>query len=345
MIWSVLVLLGAAGCERSASEHGRPTTGRVKNSRMVMGTFAEVTADAADHATAQRAVAAAFARLEDVNRLMSDYSADSEVGRLNALAVGENLVVSAETFHCLERSAEVARLSGGAFDYTCRPLVRLWKQAGRDDKLPSEDALRETLARVGWQKVKLDPATRTVTPTVPGLQIDLGGSAKGYALDLAAEALRAAGATHGLVNVGGDVRALGPQADGRPWRIGVRDPFKTSRNQPDIELFCTLELSGGAVATSGEQERYYIIEGRRYSHIVDPRSGRPAEQSSSVTVIAPDGLTADAWATALSVLSVAEGRDLIDRKEVTGLEVLWISGDAEHVDVQQTPGFERYLAD
>ena len=326
-----LLMLVVGGCERPASV-------RVKNSRSVMGTFAEVTAFAADRATAQQAVEAAYARLADVNALMSDYLADSEVGQLNALKAGDSLVVSPETIRCLERAAEISQLSSGAFDVTCRPLVRLWKQAGKENRLPREAALRDTLARVGWQKLKLDPATHAVTPMVDGMQIDLGGIAKGYALDLAAEALRSAGATSGLVNVGGDVRALGPQADGQPWRIGVKHPFEAG-------LFCTLGLAAGAVATSGVQQRFTEIEGRRHSHIIDPRTGRPAEQAPSVTVIAPDGLTADAWATVFSILSVAEGQALLDQKVVTELEVLWITGDVEHVVVTQTPGFARYIVE
>lgn len=320
----------------SACREPGPVT--VRNSRPVMGTLAEVTAVAADRATAQRAIEAAYDRLEDVNALMSDYRADSEIGRLNALPAGQSLVVAPETFFCLMRARDVARLSGGAFDATCRPLVQLWKQAGQEHRLPEPEALAATLARVGWQKLELDPATRAVTPTVDGLQVDLGGIAKGYALDLAAEALRAAGAASGLVNVGGDVVALGSQPDGRPWRVGVKHPF-----QPG--LFCTLALVDRAVATSGLQQRFHEIGGRRYSHIIDPRTGRPAEQAPSVTVIAPDGLTADAWATAFSVLRIEEARELLAQPALAGIEVLWLRPADAGVLVDRTPGFAAHIAE
>jgi len=323
------MLVTLAGCER-------PVPAVVKHAQTVMGTFAEVTAVAPDQATARRAVEAAYARLKDVNRLMSDYVADSEIGRLNALSAGQSLRVSPETFHCLRRALEIAEQSAGAFDVTCRPLVVLWKQAARQDRLPTEAELRATLARVGWRKLSLHPDQLAVTPTVDGMQVDLGGIAKGYALDLAAAAMRAAGASSGLVDVGGDVLAWGPRADGSAWRVGLRHPFQNG-------ILRTLALIDRAVATSGVQQRFNLIGGRRYSHIVDPRTGRPAEQSPSVTVIASDGLTADAWATAFSVLSVEEGRALLERQPQLELEVLWVLPGKDEPVVQMTPGFTRYL--
>ena len=302
-----------------------------------MGTFAEITAYAPDAATAARALDAAYARLDDVNRLMSDYVDDSEIGRLNAQQPNTPLVLSAETFTCLSRAAEISALSGGAFDVTCRPLVWLWKQAGAENKLPTDSQLADTLARVGWQKLLLDPATHAATLTVSNMQVDLGGIAKGYSLDLAAAALVAAGAESGLVNVGGDVVAVGTRPEGLPWRIGLQDPFGEG-------TVYTLELVDCAVATSGVQQRFSVIEGRRYSHIVDPRSGYPAEQAPCVTVIAADGLTADAWATVFSVLTVAEGQALIAAGNLPRMEVCWISRQAAQVDIQQTPGFKSYIA-
>lgn len=327
----LVILAWTIGCER-------PAPAVVKNARSVMGTFAEVTAVAPERATAQRAVEAAYTRLNDVNRLMSDYVADSEVGRLNALPAGDSLVVSPETFHCLEQGVRIAELSGGAFDMTCRPLVALWKQAGKDNRLPADADIQQVLARVGRRKLRLDPATRRVSPAVDGMQIDLGGIAKGYALDLAAEAMRVAGATGGLVDVGGDVVAFGPREDGRPWRVGVKHPFQAG-------LLLTLSLRDRAVATSGVQQRFNTIAGRRYSHIVDPRTGRPAEQAPAVTVIAPDGLTADAWATAFSVLSVDEGAALLEQTPLPGVEVMWVLPGPAGPLIRRTEGFAAYLAD
>lgn len=300
-----------------------------------MGTFAEVTAFAADRDTAQRAVEAAYDRLADVNRQMSDYNDDSEIGRLNRQPAGAKTVVSPETFLVLQRAMEIAEASGGAFDPTCRPLVQLWKHAGKENRLPEPQALADTMQHVGWQKVTLDPQDRSVAVTVEGVQIDLGGIAKGYALDLAAEALKQTGAQSGLVNVGGDVLAFGSQPGDKPWRIGMKHPF-----QPG--LFRTLAVRDRAVATSGVQQRFNVIDGKRYSHIVDPRTGRPAEQAPAVTVIASDGLTADAWATVFSVLAVEEGQTMVE--SLPGIEAMWIWGSADAVQTAESTGFAPYVA-
>jgi thiamine biosynthesis lipoprotein len=325
------ILLGMiliSGCRDTA-----PAT--YKHSREVMGTFAEITAVAPTRLIARAAVDAAYARLDDVNSLMSDYIPGSEVGRLNALAAGQSLVVSPETFEVLARAREFSEASGGAFDITYRPLKEVWKQAADNNALPAQLLLDETRRRVGYDKLLLDPATRTVTPTIDGLQIDLGGIAKGYALDLAAQAALGAGATAVLVNVGGDVLAVGAQASGQPWRIGIRHPFERG-------LVGRIALCGHrAVATSGTQQRFSVIGGKRYSHIIDPRTGRPAEQAPSVTVIAPDGITADAWATVFSILTVEQGRQLAE--SLPDAEVMWIWESADDARSAQTPGFERYI--
>jgi thiamine biosynthesis lipoprotein len=324
------------GCERPPAASADARAQRVSQAREVMGTLATLTADAPDRATAAAAVEAGYARLADVNRLMSDYVADSEIGRLNRLPVGEWMAVSPETFTCLERAIGIAVASDGAFDVTCRPLVTLWKEAGRAGKLPTDAELAATRARVGWRHLRLDAATREVSRAIDGLEVDLGGIAKGYALDLAGAAMRAAGATAVLVDVGGDVLALGTPPDGRPWRIGIRHPFREGH-------FRVLTLTDRAVATSGLQQRFHEIDGQRYSHIIDPRTGRPAHEAPSVTVIARDGLTADAWATALSVLPVEEALALATaRGEV---EALWVSGPPEAPREVQTPGFAAYVAE
>ncbi len=299
-----------------------------------MGTEAYLTAVADGSTIATAAIEAGYARLEDVNRLMSDYREDSEIGRLNRTPAGRPLSLSPETFHVLTVSLAFSEASGGAFDVTCRPLVQLWREAGKRGTLPDAHAATQALASVGWRKLKLDAATRSVTLTVEGMQIDVGAIAKGYALDLAAEAMRKAGATSCMVEVGGDVMAVGNSDTGRPWRIGIQHPFQD-------RVFGYLGLSDRGVATSGNQRRFVTIDGKRYSHIVDPRTGRPAEQAPSVTVIARDGLTADAWATAFSVLSVNEGRTLAVK--LRDVEVLWIWGSADEMHTAKTAGFDRYL--
>ncbi|HNQ22603.1 MAG TPA: FAD:protein FMN transferase [Phycisphaerae bacterium] len=325
---TVLGLLLLSGCRRGPEAH------TVRRSREVMGTFAEITAVAPDEAVAEAAVEAAYGRLNRVNDLMSTYRPDSEISRVNQLAPGQSLAISPETFHVLERAQAFAEATGGAFDVTCRPLLLCWREASEAGRLPTPEQLDAARARVGWQKLTLAADGRSASPAVAGVQVDLGAIAKGYALDLATEALREAGAVAGLVNVGGDVRGFGSRADGEPWQIGIRHPFRQA-------LFGRIRLVDRAVATSGIQQRFFEVDGRRYSHIVDPRTGRPAEQAPSVTVVAPDGLTADAWATAFSVLSVEEGRGMAE--DLPNVKVLWIWGSAEHPQTAQTPGFSELL--
>jgi thiamine biosynthesis lipoprotein len=320
------------GCERNAGP------ARVSRAREIMGTFATLTAIAPDETTAAAAVEAGYARLEDVNRLMSDYIAESEIGQLNQQPAGEPLSLSPETLRCLQRAIEVSHLSGGAFDVTCRPLVALWRASGREGRLPSEQDLADTRSHVGVDKITLNAEAGTAARTADGVQVDLGGIAKGYALDLAAEAMRNTGANSALVDVGGDVLAIGANAAGRPWRVGIKHPFREG-------IYAVLELSDRAVATSGVQQRFYEIDGKRYSHIIDPRTGWPAEQAPSVTVIAADGLTADAWATVFSVLTIEEGQQLIAAGRTPKLEVMWISGSADAPVIQDTAGFDQYVAE
>jgi thiamine biosynthesis lipoprotein len=320
------------GCKRSGDN------ARVSRAREIMGTLATLTATARDEATAAAAVEAGYTRLEDVNRLMSDYVSDSEIGRLNALPVGERLSLSSETLRCLQRAIEVSQISGGAFDVTCRPLISLWKSAGRAGRLPADEALVQVRGLIGTDKIVLDVAAGTAARTADGVQVDLGGIAKGHALDLAGAAMRSAGAASALVDVGGDVLAVGVNQAGKPWRVGIKHPFRGG-------IYAVLELSDRAVATSGAQQRFYEIDGQRYSHIIDPRSGWPAGQAPSVTVIAADGITADAWATVFSVLTIDEGRRLIASGRVPELEVLWIAGPADAPVVERTDAFEKYMAD
>ena len=329
---SCLLLLSLASCGRDEA----PALAEVSRTREVMSTFARLTALAPDRATAEAAVELGFARLDDVNRLMSAYDADSEIRHLNAAAAGEIIEMSSETYHCLSRSLEIADASGGAFDVTCRPLIVQWREAAKAGCLPTDEELAAVSRLVGSANLLIDPEKRGVARALDGVQVDLGGIAKGYALDLAAEAMKKAGAVGALVDIGGDVSAVGMNQFGKPWRVGVQHPFQNG-------IYKVLGLSDKAVATSGVQQRFFEINGRRYSHIIDPRTGRPAEQAPSVTVIAADGLAADAWATVFSVLSIEEGKRLISEGRTPKLDVLWIAGDAEAPAEERTEGFGAYL--
>lgn len=277
---------------------------------------------------AREALTAAEAELRRVEALMSTWIEGSEISRLNHAPPGEAVPLSRESRFVLGRARQLARETGGAFDVTCRPLVELWRRAGKRDELPSAEELAAALSLVGWREIRLEPGG--AVKAAAGARVDLGGIAKGYGIDLAAEAMQAAaGLRGGLVDVGGDLRLFGQAPTPEGWVAAIRSPAGDA-------VWAEITLSGGAVCTSGHALRFETIEGRRYSHIIDPRSGRPASGTVSVTVVGPTALDADAWATALSVL----GPEGLERLEgAPGIEALVISRGEGGLRADLSPGF------
>lgn len=287
-----------------------------RQERPAMGSPFAVTAVAPDDETARRATAAAFAEIDRIEALISSWRETSETSAVNRAAGHGPVEVSDELFELLRRALAVGKVTGGAFDVTFAGAGRLWDFQDPTPALPDPEQLRQALARVDYRRVRLDAAHHTVELPEEGMRLGFGGIGKGYAANRAVEALRAAGATAGLVDAGGDLLAFGDKEDGRPWTIVIADPL-----HPD-EVFARLDLTDRAVVTSGDYERYVTIDGVRYSHILDPRTGWPARGVSSATVIAPDAELADALATATFVLGVDEGLTLIDH--LRGVEAVLV---------------------
>jgi thiamine biosynthesis lipoprotein len=278
-----------------------------------MGTEGRLVVVAPDEAAAAAMFAPATDVIRLVESLMSTYREESEISRINREAGGR--VVSdlhEHTARVLRLAQRAARLSGGAFDATYAPLRTLWRAAARQGRLPSDDEIAAALVSVGYRKLSLtaDGAVRFIAP---GMELDLGGIAKGYAIDRAVDALKRAGARAGLVDIGGDVRLFGEREGGGPWRVQVRTP-------PGVDEPIILGLGPCAVTTSGDYERYFEIEGERFSHIIDPRTGRPVQSVPSVTVVAPEAAAADALSTAISVMGARQGVAMVE--ELDGVECL-----------------------
>jgi thiamine biosynthesis lipoprotein len=269
-----------------------------------MGTDAGILVAAPNRGEARRMVAAALERIRAVESRMSTYRPDSEISRLNARAARQPVELSPITIQVLREAKRFTRLTDGAFDATYAPLRTLWRRAQDQRELPSEAALQKALSRVDSSGLVLEGNTARFARE--GMEVDLGGIAKGFAIDLAIEALAREGATSALVDVGGDIRVLGRRRDGEKWKIQMRDP------RPEKHASIVLRLEDAAVATSGDYARFLRIGDRRYSHIIDPRSGHPVENVPSVTVIAPDALTADALATSANVMGTRRDLKLID---------------------------------
>ncbi|MFA5096005.1 MAG: FAD:protein FMN transferase [Candidatus Omnitrophota bacterium] len=276
-----------------------------RQQELLMGTLVEVISPD------ERAPGIVFSQMRRLEKLFSRYDRQSEVSRLNRTG---HLKASPETFYIIKRSGELWEASSGAFDITVAPLADLWGFTDRRYKVPAEAAIKDTLRLVGFDKIILRDFDNVIQFKFPGMKIDLGGAAKGYALDLSAQKLKAAGIDNCLINAGGQVFCLGK------WKVGIMNPRGN-------DLAGDIELKDQSAATSGDYERYFISGGKRYAHILDPRSGCPADAGiGSVTVIARDGLTADALSTAIFVLGKDKGEKLA--RQFSGVEVK-ITGDPD----------------
>ncbi len=309
--------------------------------QLVMGTFARVVVVAKDATTAQECVRLALAEIKYVDELMSDYKSDSEISRVNKNAAEEPVAVSESTFEVLQRSIEFSRLTDGAFDITVGPLVSLFRIAESTGTAPSEELLAITKSKVGFEKLKLDDTNRTVQFAVEGMRLDLGGIAKGYAVDKAIVAARQSGAIGAMVDLGGDIRCFGKPPKGKKqWLIGVQDPNAAIKGIGGGGILLTLKVADAAVATSGDYQQFVLVEGRRHSHIIDRKTGSSAEGLSSVTIIAEDVTDADALATAVSVMGAEKGLALIEKLPNT--EAILITSQPEP-KIIKTSAAEKYI--
>lgn len=294
-----------------------------------------------DAALVQRALSAASVEIERLDRLMTSWLETSDVSRINAAAGnGQSVAVSPETFAVLSEAKRIARLSEGAFDVTVGAFKGLWRfDEDQDGSLPDAARVRERRELVRDADLTLDEARRTARLARARQRITLGGIAKGFVVDRAVGVLRAAGLDDFVVQAGGDLFASGRRG-GRPWRVGIQDP-RASAEAPrsTASSFAMLELSDGAFNTSGDYERFVIRDGRRYHHILDPRTGFPVEHTRSVTLLAPTSFEADALDTAVFVMGWQRGLQLVER--LPGIEAVIV--DAQNA-VHVSSGLETRLS-
>lgn len=284
-----------------------PRLERIEFERIEMAVPIKIVIYATDEQSARAAANAAFDRIAQLNTIMSDYDETSELRRLCETAgSGQAVKVSDELWQVLSRARHLAELTDGAFDPTVGPVVRLWRRARRQRELPSPTRLAAAQDLVGWRMLLLDKENRTVKLEKAGMRLDLGGIAKGYAVAEALGVLRQHGLARAMVNAGGDIGLGDPPPDRPGWQIGV------APQPPDNKPSFMLSLSNTAVATSGDMFQHVVIDGKRYSHIVDPRTGVGLINQVAVTVIHPDPTTADGLSTAVSVLGVEKGLELIE---------------------------------
>ncbi|MBN1824713.1 MAG: FAD:protein FMN transferase [Candidatus Eisenbacteria bacterium] len=291
---ALFAALLAAGCG------GREA---VREEWETMGTWARVEIHGVDAERGREGVAAVRAVFDSVTALMNAWDPSSEIGRLNDAPAGVPFPLSPWLDECLARAEDVGAASGGAFDPTADPLMRLWGFYRREGRLPSQAEIDSARALLGGYRH--DRAGRAVIKEREGVRFDLGGIAKGFAVDRASERLRALGVPGALIDLGGNLYCLGAPPGKDRWRVGIRNPLDPGA------LFAAVETAEGAVATSGSYERFVTIDGRRYGHIMNPATGRPAEGSLSATVLTPDATLGDALSTALFVLGPARAKEVL----------------------------------
>jgi thiamine biosynthesis lipoprotein len=309
--------------------------------QLVMGTFARVVAVAKDPATGDRCVEAGLAAIRKVDELMSDYKDDSEISLVNKEAAQQAVQVSESTYEVLKKSIEFSQLTDGAFDITVGPLVDIFHKTQKKHVAPTQEQIDQAKAKVGFEKLILDDENRTVRFAVDGMRIDLGGIAKGYAVDKAIEAARRCGAVGVMVDIGGDVRCFGKPPEGRDeWRIGLQDPNSAIEGMSGSGLVLTLTVTNAAVATSGDYQQFAMIDGKRYSHIMNRKTGTSVDGLSSVTIISENATDADALATSVSVMGPVNGIALIEK--LPKIEAILMT-PPPNSQIIKTNGADKYI--
>ncbi|MEM8889874.1 MAG: FAD:protein FMN transferase [Bacteroidota bacterium] len=288
-----------------------------------MGSPFAITVVHEDKTKAWDAIKAAGEEIKRIENLISSWKESSQTSAINRAAGKSAVPVDEELFQLISRAQKVSQLSGGAFDISYASLDRIWKFDGSMKGIPTEEAIKQSVARIDYDKVILNQEKQSVFLQEEGMKIGFGAIGKGYAANRAKKVLQEMGISSGMVNAGGDLIAWGTEEDGSPWKIAVADPSKEKK------VLAWLEVQDKAVVTSGDYERFVILEGKRYAHIIDPRSGWPVQGLKSVSIICPDAEIADALATTVFVLGKEKGLELVEK--LRGIECIIITDENEIV--------------
>jgi len=290
-----------------------------------MDTFCSITVVASSREEAKAAIEAGFGEILKLENLLNYFSPESELSAVNNAAGAAPLKVSKETIEILIKAMHIAEDTDGAFDPTVAPVIKIWKfsEIPSDSVLPSGGDVDKALQRIGYRKVAIDRGSSEVLLEEEGMEIDLGGIAKGYAADKAVLAIQSLGIQSALVAIAGDIRGFGTNTSGQHWRVGIQNPRpETDSEKPWEDIFATIQLKDSAVSTSGDYQRFFMRNGKRYHHILDPRTGYPAESGLiSSTVVAPEGYLTDGLSTAVFILGAEKGIRLLEEKGLGGVLV------------------------
>ncbi|MDX1518480.1 MAG: FAD:protein FMN transferase [Gammaproteobacteria bacterium] len=277
--------------------------------------------------------------LSDINQAMSTYIEDSELSRINRAPATDWIPVSDELWEVLLEADRISRLSNGAFDITVGPLVNLWGFGPRKvtaDMLPDENTISRTMQTIGYKHIEYNPEGKKIRKNVPDLYIDLSGIAKGYAVDRIADILDALGYKNYMIEIGGELRVKGRRSADRGWQVGIEKPLVDRRSVHRV-----IRLQDTGMATSGDYRNFFEIDGKRYSHTIDPNTGNPVtHELASVSVLHDSAMTADALATALNVMGAESGIQLAEER---GITAMFIKHSGKEFDEKFTGGFDRHI--
>lgn len=317
----IAISLLVTGCGTKNSEP-------LSKTQFIMDTYSTITIY--DNSS-QKLIDESFTILKDVNDMMSNTIPTSDISKVNA-ASGENFVkVSDDTFYVVEKALNYSKLTDGRFDITIGPIVRLWNIGTDKARVPSQDEIKEKLPLVNYKNVLLDKSNKEIMLKNKGMILDLGAIAKGFAADKLVSFLKSKGVTRAIINLGGNVYTIGSRPGGGPWKIGIQNPFSSRGDYMGI-----VKETGKTVVTSGVYERYFIKDGKRYHHILNPFTGYPYDNSLySVTVVTNKSTDADALSTSLFTLGLENGMKFAKEH---GIEAIFITSDKK---VYITPGLKN----
>lgn len=315
---------------RAGMKHRPAHGGWMAREEAIMGTAIRVELWCGDRRTGEAALEAVMQEMHRIDRAMSPFKPESELSRLNGEAASRAVPVSEELFHLVARAVDFSELSGGAFDITYAGVGHLYDY--RQGIKPSDEAIARASAAVGYRHLVLDRGARSVRFARTGMRIDLGGFAKGYAVDNGAALLRRCGIANAIVTAGGDSRVLGDRR-GRPWSVAIRDPRRLGH------VAAVLPLQDVAISTSGDYERYFDDDdGVRCHHIIDPQTGKSPHGIHSVTILAPDGLTTEALSKSVFVLGLERGLRLVESQAGVDAVVVDAAGALHYSSGLQAAG-------
>ena len=289
---------------------------KYKKSLILMGSRFDISVVANSKEKGKEYIQMAIDEISRIERIISSWDSNSQTSLINRNAGLQPVKVDLELFDLIERSVSISKLTAGAFDISYASMDAIWKFDGSMKTMPSEEVVNHSVAKVGFENIILDTTSLTVFLKLKGMKIGFGAIGKGYAADRAKKLLKDQGVSAGIINASGDMNTWGTQVDGSDWKVGIKNPLNKNK------IFAMMPVSNGAVVTSGNYEKYVQLDGKRYSHIINPKTGYPSSGIVSASVFASKAELADALATSVFVMGVDVGLDFIE--QLKGVECILV---------------------